>query len=285
MTNLGNAKVWDGTQWVPAVSPLWVPSLVSARTSFVTVTANSSAHTKGAWTELIASTTAVSDVLDVMVLGVASNTVDTRTLLDIGVGAAGSETVIVPNVAVGGAQAFATNDNALCFRVPVRIPSGSRVAARIQSVVTGGKTASVAVRLNAGPNSSATSTTTTNIGSDPSTSGAVAITNALNSWTQLVASTAADYESITFVPSVSSTNIAAAMRSLAIATGAAGSEVTIATIDPTTTTIEGLGLSSGPAQTLTLLNVPQGTRLSVSFRENAVAGVHVCLIATAVVGR
>jgi N-acetylmuramoyl-L-alanine amidase len=57
----------------------------------ITVTADTAAHTKGAWVELVASTSANASFLIVEVVGLFSAGTDTATLVDIGTGASGAE--------------------------------------------------------------------------------------------------------------------------------------------------------------------------------------------------
>ena len=86
------------------------------------------ANTKGAWVELEAATEQDASWALVRIVDPSAGTHD--YLVDIGIGAAAAETVVIPNVLLcyrsGGAEAHA-------FLVPVAIPAGSRVAARAQS--------------------------------------------------------------------------------------------------------------------------------------------------------
>ena len=280
---LATAKVWDGSQWVAAAGGGggWYPLPVTSWTSFVAVTANASAHTKGAWTELIASTSAAADLLQVAIQGVAQANTNTATLIDIGIGASGSETAIVSNVAIGGAAAFSVNDErSFRFSVPVYIPSGSRVSARIQSVVTSGKTAQVSIRLGAGPNPAGTSTSTTTLGTSTATSAGTALPSG-TAWTQFVASTAAQYGAITILPSVSNVSMTTGARAIELGTGASGAEVPIVQCEFCTSTSEAVGVVYTQ---LAVDDVPSSTQLSVRYTAAATANASFCAIATAVLG-
>lgn len=280
---LANAKVWDGSQWVAAVGGggQWTPLPVSTWTAFTTVTASTSAHTKGAWVELIASTSAAADCVQIAAQAVSTSNTNTATLLDIGIGAAGAETAIVQNVAIGGAAAFAQNDER-SFRVsvPVYVPAGSRVAARIQSVITLGKTAQISVRLGAGDNPAGTSTTAITLGTSTATSAGTSLPSG-TAWTQFVASTAAAYSAITILPSVSNATITAAARQIELGIGASGSEVAICQCDFITAGTEAVGLVYTQ---LPVDSIPAGTRLSVRYTANATANASFCVIATEVLG-
>lgn len=93
------------------------------------VTKAGTPNTKGAWVQLIASTAYPSAELWVTV-NFGSGTSD--CLFDVGVGAAGQEQVIVGNLMLSQGNISL----GVQVRLPVVIPQGSRVAARIQSSIT-----------------------------------------------------------------------------------------------------------------------------------------------------
>lgn len=97
------------------------------------VVASASINTKGAWTALSTSTT--NDMKAVYVAigsqGASKGTLDNR--LDIGVGAAGSEVVVIPDLYFGS---FTTTTHvlpALYGPILMDIPAGTRLSARTQS--------------------------------------------------------------------------------------------------------------------------------------------------------
>lgn len=92
------------------------------------------ANTKGAWSQIVASTT---NPITALMLGIGNQVNNVRTgaewLIDIGVGGAGSEQVIVPNF---HAKAVTTDDTVCPTCTPlfyVSVPAGSRLAVRAQS--------------------------------------------------------------------------------------------------------------------------------------------------------
>lgn len=91
------------------------------------ITASATPNTKGSYTQLIASTP--RDYCGIFI-GPDMNTAQTvaQLLLDIAIGAGGSEVVIVPN----WSQPPFSDKMARGF-VPVSIPAGTRIAARCQS--------------------------------------------------------------------------------------------------------------------------------------------------------
>lgn len=105
-----------------------------ATTTGVDIDAGASANTKGAWSEITSS----SDDLIGFCISVGNNQnsgmVDANFLLDIAIGGAGNEEVIVPNLFI----VTSLRESLHYARVfhGIRIPSGTRIAARIQSNIT-----------------------------------------------------------------------------------------------------------------------------------------------------
>lgn len=237
--------------------------------SIVTVTANSTAHTKGSWTQLIASTTADASYIVIDAGDVSSSGVNTATLLDIGTGASGSESALIENIAIGGAARLAFRA-AFAFGVPIKIASGTRIAARIQSLVTGGKTATIRVfTFNLGDYAAAP-TSVDVIGTSTGTSAGTAMSGASGTWTQVIASTSRAYRAVVLVPSSSDTAAANITIQLTLGTGASGSEVEFGRMFAQFSDVEtaGFGAAFSP---LMAGNIPSGTRLAV--RHDVATGV------------
>lgn len=88
-------------------------------------------NTKGSWTQLIASTP--EDMIALMIRIAYSNGGgnDTGAQIDIGIGASGSEQVLIPNVNLNCAAATASFASILFSGLfPLQIPAGSRLSAR-----------------------------------------------------------------------------------------------------------------------------------------------------------
>jgi hypothetical protein len=113
---------------------------VSGSTTGTTLTAAGSAHTKGSWTQLLASTARRCGWLLVSILN--ANMVDCRYLIDVGIGGAGSEAVLIPDLLAG----YSSTNWTVLFSFPVMIPPGSRIAARCQAS-TANKTIQVSLVL------------------------------------------------------------------------------------------------------------------------------------------
>ncbi len=94
------------------------------------------ANTKGSWTQLIASTAYEAAALVLQLIGFASTV--RRNAIDIGIGGAGSEKILVPDLFING------GNNAVGFVwIPMNVPKGSRISMRFQNT-----TASEAIRAS-----------------------------------------------------------------------------------------------------------------------------------------
>lgn len=273
---LANAKVWDGSQWVAAVGGggEW-NGVFKFLSSTVTLTGSATPHVKGAWFEIVAST---SDLVDFMNLVITTNQsgVDTATLLDIGIGAAGSEVAICENIAVGG-------QNGYNIPLVVQVPSGSRLAARIQSVVVS-KSATLSVVAYAGPNPAGTSTSATVLGSSTTTSTGTQLSGSNNVWVQIAASTSVAYQALAPVISITSNTVPANLTSAyTMGIGAAGSEVSKMSLVGTRDAQERI-FSPNVAIPFFKDTVSAGSRLAVTMNTNASSVCDACIIATEVIG-
>lgn len=103
----------------------------------VAVNAGASANTKGAWAEITSSTADFIKGLLVQIDENANTILTTgQFLIDIGIGGAGSEVVIIPNIPA----ATHSTDDFIAYShtdfYPIEIPPGTRIAARCQSSIT-----------------------------------------------------------------------------------------------------------------------------------------------------
>jgi hypothetical protein len=92
------------------------------------------ANTKGAWVQIVSSTT---NPIRQLIIGIPNqiNTVRTSQSwhVDIGIGGAGSELILIPDLQL---NASTTNDSVtpqIIGPIPVEIPEGTRIAVRAQS--------------------------------------------------------------------------------------------------------------------------------------------------------
>lgn len=122
---------------------LWVPqsslavlecSQSSTSSEGTTVTASGSTHTKGSYAQLIASTGANAIGITVVLHNVGVASTNARALVDIAVGGAGSEQIIIPNLLAGNAGAWnGASNGGNCYHFPIFIPAGVRLSARCQA--------------------------------------------------------------------------------------------------------------------------------------------------------
>jgi hypothetical protein len=231
---------------------------VSNRSSRVTVTANASAHVKGSWVQLIASTSADASLIYLDPATFANGT-NSSCLLDIGTGASGSEVALVSNLAIGGSRyetIFATNG----IEIPIQVPSGTRLSARIQHT-TGGTSVTVGIEARNYGDYAQAPTSVDVIGTDTATStGTNFVAN--NTYVQVTASTSRAYRAIVMIPNVSGSDIGTFTSDFTLAKGASGSEVEIATRIAGYANAESVTPRS---DFLIPTAVPAGTPLAVKF--------------------
>jgi hypothetical protein len=116
----------------------WQSNLVatpSATAPGTLVTADVTSHTKGAYAQLVASTTRDWFGFWLSCTNSAATGADSAQLLDIAIGGAGSEVVILNNWLAGarGSAAFASLEGQY---IPLYIPAGTRISARNQSLIS-----------------------------------------------------------------------------------------------------------------------------------------------------
>ena len=201
--------------------------IVSASTDLTVITAHTSAHTKGSYTQLVASTSFTSTwgLLQLRSYDLGLN----AFLIDIATGGAGSESVRIANVPLIGQFNVVLTPGVL---LPLAIASGTRVAARCQCAGAGGNRVKVGLLLldsgmaptaNADPVTYGAVTGTTL----PTAVDAGASVNTKGSWVELTASTsaAAGWLVINVQPPPSMTGSASFL--IDIGTGAGGAETVI----------------------------------------------------------
>ena len=255
----------------PIVTPEpWYQDLTTVPTSSAsaTVTADSTPHIKGAWTEIIASNATETSALYVYISGVGQSATNTAMLLDIGTGNVGEETVIASNIAIGGSQRN-------YFVLPLQIAASTRIAARVQAVIPS-DTATVEISSLALGTSSAVPTTVDILGADVATSAGFQFSGA-NTWFEVVASTTQEYEAIGLVGSLSTTNHPASyFKLLEIGVGASGSENVVHEQTVYYTSSETVNTYIPPLSFISKTSIPSGSRLAI--RTNFTFGTGVVFI-------
>lgn len=199
---------------------------VSGTSTGTVLFGSASTFTKGAWAQLIASTT--TDINWVVVSGESITTGGSAFAVDIGVGGAGSEIVVVSNLNY-------TFPGGAAFSFPLSIPAGTRIAARFASN-NGNDTFRLLMlgfqdTYQSAGGGSAVDTlgfnSSLNIGSAVDPGGSA---NTKGAYSALAASTSADYAGFFITTDTQNTNGASTVVVqwlIDIAVGPGGSEVII----------------------------------------------------------
>jgi hypothetical protein len=194
--------------------------------SGVSVTASSTIHTKGAWSQLTASTPAGAGMLVLSVSGLSVSGSETSCLIDIATGASGSESPMVENIAVGGAPTSGASQSvSTLIMLPVQIASGVRLSARCQALIAS-DVVNIRYAIYSMGVHALLPTTLDAIGTSTANSRGTAMSGASGSWVEITPSTSRDYRFLSIVPSVlgdvTTTNV-----TYTLGVGASNSEIEI----------------------------------------------------------
>lgn len=222
------ASSWLGKQPEPVpFRSTTVPNVAS-----VTVTADSVAHTYGAWTELISSLSNDTRMLSVSVAGIRANGTNTASVVSLGIGASGSETEFVAFATGGVGEAGAAYAMAgIHIQLPIGLPSGTRIAARFQSIraLVGVTCLLNVTSFNADSYGFATTNRTLDtLGLDVASSTGVSIAGS-NVYSEIVASTTQAYRGLVLVPSMAATATGNTIA-MTVAVGSSGSEIDLGSV-------------------------------------------------------
>ena len=159
----------------------------AASSTGTTLTAGGSANTKGAWAQLSAATPIDATGI-IVVLGGAVDNGD--FLVDIGIGASGVETIIVPDVLHCGRA----HDFNGYYPFPICVPRGSRVVARCQATGASLTLAAQVILLSGGFSTPPGGGRVAAYGTAAADSGGTQVTPSTNAnekgaWSELVGST------------------------------------------------------------------------------------------------
>lgn len=241
-------------------------------TSLVELASSTSAHTKGSWTEILTSTDVDSEVL---VLHWYPTDDSVYYLMDIAVGAASSEQVIIENLFVAGYTTTFGGYSGGHIVLPFKLAAGTRLSARIQAHSAGTQNVRVSASVFAlGVFPSIGFGRCTTYGADTANTNGVqcdaaGTAHTFGSWTQIDASCANRIREL-FVCAASFDNTKTdAYYQIEIGVGGAGSEVVLipapmlharsdATLDATSQVV------FGPFP----VDVPAGTRLSARVKSS-----------------
>lgn len=241
---------------------------VSGTAGGVTVTASASTHTKGSYTQAIASTSIAADALLLTVTGM-NDGADRRYLFDVATGGAGSEVVLLPNLFA----ACVTYGAPLVHQmlIPVSVAAGTRIALRCQSNVGSG---SIFVAVHVLNGEAATlyklgSAVAATYGADTANSRGTTIdpggsANTKGSYSQITAATSSTNNAkwmIVHLAQVGNVSPSTANYQIDIATGGAGSEAVAWPDLPGAARISVPGF--WPQTYILPVDIPTGTRIAV----------------------
>jgi hypothetical protein len=200
---------------------------------FVTITADATIHTKGSYTEIIASTAGDCYLLRLFMSTSKDAGDNSSQLMDIAIGGAGSEVIIIADLQSG----FITNirGSQPLIDLPFFIPAGTRISARLQAVISA-DTCLVSVSIYGGsPPGSLDAKgyfgAVDTYGEDVATSRGVQVTTGdgagvKGSWVEITSS--CDYEINAFLLSMAGDGgMSSEAYNLDIGVGAAASEVVV----------------------------------------------------------
>ena len=227
-------------------------------TGGTTITADATIHTKGSWTQIVASTP--FDVTYFLIGSALTNVSGDRTgqLLDLGIGTSSNEKVLVANIPTG--YSAVAGDKAASF--PIFIPKGTRVAARMQAFVTV-DVVDVFLQLFGGRSwMGETFQTVDTIGALTAASGGTDLSG--GGIVEMVASSANDYKALGLVFDLETGSLGGAERLVEIFVGAGAAEkALISKIDFRSASTENVS-QVNPFQGFYPMrfNIPSGTRLS-----------------------
>ncbi len=117
----------------PAFTQYVSSQTAPSTTPGTTITASGSTNTKGNWTQLVASLGFDAQLIIINAANSAVAATDTSTLLDIGIGASSSESVLIPDLLVGWTPVTDAAGSPRHYIFPLYVPSGSRISARCAS--------------------------------------------------------------------------------------------------------------------------------------------------------
>lgn len=90
---------------------------------------------KGSWAQVISSLTDDTFGLIICINNNNTSAASRNSVMDVGIGASGSEVVLIADLICGNAVNYNVNGGGIWYYFPVAIPAGTRIAIRAQSTV------------------------------------------------------------------------------------------------------------------------------------------------------
>lgn len=268
-------KVWYDGAWVDVCPVVATGGVESVVRQLVTVSPSTAgvAHDPGSWVEVTASVAFDVSWMWVEVGDTFSSGANSSTLLDIGTGAAASETAVVSNIPIG------YRDDTLIAGFPVAIAAGTRIAVRVRGAQTSN---SKDLRILLGSNGIdvADNPTTVTMGANTAASKGVSLadpagadtnTPVWGAWTEITASTPSDLAGVLFLPQLDSGAAIGGSYVLRLdfGYGGSGSEASFGFNSRWTCSNNEIIYPQGPNIALTnsfvYANIPAGTRLVARY--------------------
>lgn len=247
------------------------PLVYAMPTTAVSVTPGTS-NSDGAWVEIIATAPAAS-FIEIQVLATFWSGAATPVLLDVAFGAAGSEVVVVADVCVGQA----TSQRGVFALIPVRVPQGARVSARMVTSSAVAPAAQVRMSLwsaAAGALGMVAPRVVTMGGVHGSSVGRNITTN--NTYTEVVSATAEPFQGLLLTMGGNDGSYASnAPSTTTLGVGPSGAEVAVAHHFHYPDTFEDIGSRFALP---VAMHVPAGTRLAAKASNGASHSVTVSVL-------
>lgn len=274
---------WGSSGSAPADPVLAFPELFETSGGSHQVTGSATPHALGAWTELIASTSADATWALVTIAGLSGSGTDTRALVNIGVGAGGAEQIVIDSLNAGSTGGSVS----VAVAIPVAIPAGSRVAAQMRSLIAS-DIAVVSVGLLADDTPSPSSVDT--IGADTANSRGTNMPTS-DTYVQLIAATTQDYQALVLTAAGGGASMALEESLYTLAIGPGGSETPVTTLPVASSSQEyivgggatltgfGTGVTVGAFGGIYIADIPAGTRIACkqsvgrTYRDAIVFGI------------
>jgi hypothetical protein len=231
------------------------------------LTPGGTAGTKGAWAQIGSATTSDAALLVVKLsVGFVTSSAKVATF-DIGIGASGSQVVLINNVVLSGYGSYSADLKVL--PIPLQLPSGTAIWARcsVDSVATGGSYESASVStFDAGQTNLLAFQAIDTIGFVAGTSGGTAVSGtsgSKGSYVQLISATTEDYYGLIINYDCQGNQLGYFLSDVSV--GSSGNEKIIIADDVTNLTQAGQITHS----CLYDVFIPAGTRISARAATNA----------------
>ena len=226
------------------------------------------ANVKGSWVQITAATSFAYDSVTLILLQPVTDGGGDSFLVDIGIGAAASEIVVVPNIHFDGSRGSFADWTATITLLPITVASGSRLACRCQAFgAAGSRTIDVFVVGRSGGSNLNRAITgpvvaygvlTASTNATLVDQGAVA--NTYGAWTQIVLSTSSAHNFLQVLVTNNDQNIGTAINNVfdfQVGLGGVGVETIIGQFRFGVS--NGVGIVSIPAPLFA--QIPSGTRI------------------------